>query len=110
MSYWEKINTETKDGFDIVYSVTWEDCPLSDLFEDDEAEELAIQLERGDLQYFVARIEAYKEGIKLGEAYLGGNLYQRYIDFVGDSMYDDLVYEATEEAKANIKKLVEATV
>lgn len=107
MSYWEKINTVTKEGFEIVFSVAYEDLPLDELFDDvEEVNQLCKQIDKGELQYFVARIQAYKKGIKLGDSYLGGNLYESYNDFIGDSMYDDLVYQAIEEAKNNIKELL----
>lgn len=107
MNYWEKINTVSKEGFDLELSVTWEDLPLNQIFDDEEANEIAIQLERGDLVYFVAKVEGYKKGIRLSAPSIGGNVYQSYSDFVGSYEHEALIEEALEEAKARLKELTE---
>jgi hypothetical protein len=56
--------------------------------------------------YFVARVEARKEGITLGTTYLGGCCYDSVSQFVASSdYYGDMVEEAVEEARKTIAKL-----
>lgn len=110
MSYWNRVHTEQIEGFDIVLSVSDETIPLDDLLPDDTEEqidELARMIDRGDLVFFCARVQAFKSGIELGTEYLGGCIYDSYDDFKNDPYYDDLVARAIEEAKSNLKNLLE---
>jgi len=104
--YWETAHKETVDGFEIVLSVTPEDMPPDwDETEEQRAETLR-KINDGTWAYFVARVEARKEGITLGTTYLGGCCYDSVEQFVkdGDS-YGDMVAEAIIDAKAMIQKL-----
>lgn len=107
MRHWDEIHKDSKEGFDLVLSVAWEDIPLNDLFEDDEAQELAIQIDKGDLVYFIARVEGYKKGIRLSDTYLGGNIYASYSDFIGSWEHESITDEALAEAKQRLKELTE---
>jgi hypothetical protein len=106
--YWETAHKETVDGFDIVLSVTPEDMPPDwDETEEERAETLR-KIDDGVWAYFVARVEARKEGITLGTAYLGGCCYESVRQFVEEGgYYGDMVDDAIDEAKAMIKKLKE---
>ena len=82
--------------------------PDWDETEEQRAETLR-RIESGDLVYFIARVEACKEGIALGTAYLGGCCYDSVEQFVGASdYYGDMVEEAVEEARARINRFTEA--
>ena len=101
-THWEVAHRETAAGFDIVLSVAPEDMPP----DWDVTEEELSQIENGTLAYFIARVEARKEGITLGTAYLGGCCYDSVQQFVGASdYYGDMVEEAVNEARTVIAKL-----
>tara|TARA_R110000868_G_scaffold168140_1_gene402730 strand:+ start:3032 stop:3355 length:324 start_codon:yes stop_codon:yes gene_type:complete len=104
--YWEESHRETAAGFDIVLFVTTEDMPHDwDETEEERADTLR-RIDSGDLVYFVARVEARKEGITLGTAYLGGCCYDSVQKFVDASdYYGDMVEEAVQEARTVIDKL-----
>jgi hypothetical protein len=106
--YWETINTDSKEGFDIVFSVTWEDMSPADHFESDDLPALIADIESGNLQWFVARVQAFKNGIELSSDYLGGCCYKSYSDFVDEAdYYGDMVQTVISEAKQTIKALTE---
>lgn len=73
--HWETINTENVAGFDIVLSVAPDDADPNDQFDDNG--ETARAIESGQYAWFVARVEAKREGITLGTDYLGGMLLRK---------------------------------
>ncbi len=105
-TYWETAHTEDRDGFEIVLSVAPEDMPPDwDETEEERAETLR-KINDGVWAYFVARVEARKEGITLGTACLGGCCYESVRQFVEEGdYYGDMVYEAVDEARKVIAKL-----
>lgn len=104
--YWEESHRETAAGFDIVLSVAPEDMPPDWDETDEERAETLRKIENGTLAYFIARVEARKEGITLGTAYLGGCCYDSVRQFVeGGDYYGDMVKEAVQEARTVIAKL-----
>jgi len=106
MTHWETAHKETRDGFEIVLSVKPEDMPPHwDETEEERAETLR-KINDGVWAYFVARVEARKEGITLGTAYLGGCCYDSVSQFVKEGdYYGDMVDEAVDEARKTIAKL-----
>ena len=105
-TYWETAHEETVDGFDIVLSVTPEDTPPDWDETEEEREETLRKINDGVWAYFVARVEARKEGITLGTAYLGGCCYDSVRQFVKEGgYYKDMVDEAVDEARTVIAKL-----
>ena len=101
--YWEVAHRKTVAGFDIVLSTTPEDMPP----DWDVTEEELRKIENGTLPYFIARVEARKEGITLGTAYLSGCCYDSAQQFVNASdYYGDMVEEAVQEARTVIDKLI----
>jgi hypothetical protein len=116
--YWEKYGMERCEGFDIVFSVAPEDIHPADCFDDSidletgtpyhDIPEMIRRIDNGTLSWFVARVEAYKNGVLLASEYLGGNLYEEPTDFISDSgYYEDMKDTAINEAKETIKKLTE---
>lgn len=105
-TYWEESHRETIEGFEIVLFVTPEDMPPDwDETEDERANTLR-RIENGDLAYFVACVEARREGITLGKTYLGGCCYDSVRQFVREGdYYGDMVHEAIAEARTIIEKL-----
>jgi hypothetical protein len=107
---YETIHTSKTAGFDIVFSVTHEDHQPDWDFEDEaDKQDTLDRINSGDLVYFIARVQAFKNGIELGTDYLGGCCYDSYMQFVEASgYYADMVENAISEARANIAKLCEA--
>lgn len=105
MTYWEVANVEAKDGFEIVLSTTPEDMPPDwDETEEQRAETLR-KINDGTWAYFIARIEACKEGYALGTSYLSGCCYDSVKQFVEEGdYYEDMVQEALHEARERIHR------
>jgi hypothetical protein len=106
---YETIHTSTSAGFDIVFSVTHEDNQPDWDFENEEDKQATLdRINNGDLVWFVARVQAFKNGIELGTDYLGGCCYDSYMQFVEASdYYADMVENAVSEARSAIAKLCE---
>lgn len=101
---YETIHTETRDGFDIVFSATPETETPEGHFDDDG--EAAAAIRDGEFEWFIARVEAKKKGITLGTAYLGGCCYRTASEFVtGGDYYDDMVSEAISQARDTLDEL-----
>ena len=107
MRYFETIKTEDTQGFHIVCSVGHEDTHPRDSFDDSchDIDDICRKIDSGEYVWFMARVEAYKEGILLGTDYLGGCLYNSYKEFTEDAYYEDMVNTAIADAKANLEKL-----
>lgn len=107
MNEYENIHTETISGFDIVFSVAPEiDSPDWDFENDQQKNDLLDSINRGDLSWFVARVQAYKNGILLSTDYLGGCCYKSPMDFVNSKdYYTDMVQNVIIDAKSAINKL-----
>ena len=109
MRHYQQIHSHTSRGFHIVLSTTPEDIHPRDLFDDsvEDIGEICRKIDNGTYEWFCARVEAYKHGILLGTAYLGGNLYNDAREFVTDGCFDDMMDEAISEAEANLAKLTQ---
>lgn len=109
MIHWERIHTETKDGFKIELAFAPEDDDPRDHFAsgDDEADaELIRDIENGNVLWFVARVTASKAGVVLGSDYLGRCCYRTAEEFMSpDGYYPDMVNEAITEAQNKIKEI-----
>ena len=110
-TYWETVSEFDKDGFQIVVSITPEDthpCDLMDCWESEEdKQEFLRKIDDGVYQWFIARFQAFKHGILLGDSYLGGNCYEKISDFLADAYAEDFTEEAIKEAQEKIAKIVE---
>ena len=115
---WEKFGEETCEGFDIVFSISPEDIHPADCFDNStdpktgkpyyDTDQMARDIDNGLLSWFIARVQAFKNGILLGSEYLGGNLYKDPTEFISDSgYYDDMKETVINHAKETIKKLTE---
>jgi hypothetical protein len=106
---YETIHTEKAAEFDIVFSVTYEDEQPDWDFESEEDKQNTLdRINNGDLVWFVARVQAFNNGIELGADYLGGCCYDSYNQFVEASdYYADMVENAVSEARSTLAKLTE---
>lgn len=110
MQHYDIIDKQTVKGFDIVCSTTYEDTHPRDLFDDtiDDIGEMCRKIDLGLLDWFVVRVQAFKEGVLLGESYLGGNLYNNRQEFVTESggYYQELIEESIQDAQHKLDKLL----
>ncbi len=118
--HYETLGTEELDGFEVVLSVAPEDLHPADCFDTStdpetgkpywDADEICRKIDSGSLCWFVARVQAFKAGILLGEDYLGGNLYEDPAEFLTESggYYQDMRDAVLTQARAAIQKLTEA--
>ena len=107
--YYETVHSETVAGFDIVFSVGPEYMePDWDFENEQDRRDTLDRIERGDLAYFVARVQAFKNGILLATDYLGGCCYDSVKQFIDHSdYYGDMVERVVGEARKTIAKLCE---
>ena len=104
---------EYKDGnFDVKVGYFPEDCHPSDSFDDTcyDTDEMARKIDMGYLDWFVARVQYLYDGIEMGSAYLGGNLYddaEKAIEEGLSGYLDDMIDEARDEAQGRALEMVE---
>ena len=105
--HYETIHTETAAGFDIVFSVAPEtDAPDWDFDSEEDRQDLIDRINDGRLAWFVARVQAFKNGILLGTDYLGGCCYDSPMQFVNASdYYGDMVENVVAEAREALEQL-----
>ena len=103
---WERAHHEKCGQFDIYFSWTYENYSLRDHFEDDDIKELVSKVNRGEMTWFVARVDACKCGIELASDILGGCLYADPMDFVRDNdYYADMKASVIEQASVKLVEL-----
>jgi len=104
---------EYKDGnFDVKVGYFPEDCHPRDCFDDTcyDTDEMARKIDTGYLDWFVARVQYLYDGIEMGSAYLGGNLYddaEKAIEEGLSGYLEDMLDEARDEAQARALEMVE---
>jgi hypothetical protein len=116
MRYYDTLATMQRDGFEIIVDKTWEDIPLADLFDTSidpdtgrpyyDVEQMARDIDRGNLDYFMLRVRALVDGHELGSSYVGGFLYEDASEVLRDGIAEDMIYEAIAEAKKEALRLV----
>jgi len=112
MNYWEPLHEEKAEGFDIITSIQPEIMHPSESFDsssfadDDGLQKLIEAIDNGSLQWFVVRVQAFKNGILLASDYLGGNCYENPSDFITEGgYYEDMRWTVINEANEAIKTL-----
>ena len=116
MRYYDHLATYQREGFEVIVDKTWEDIPLADLFDTSidpdtgkpyyDVEEMARDIDRGSLDYFMLRVRALVDGHELGSSYVGGFLYEDAREVLTDGTAEDMIYQAIEEAKQEALRLV----
>jgi hypothetical protein len=71
-----------------------------------DVEQMARDIDRGNLDYFMLRVRALVDGHELGSAYVGGFLYEDASEVLRDGTAEDMIYEAIAEAKKEALRLV----
>jgi hypothetical protein len=116
MRHWDELLREQREGFDIIVDKTWEDIPLDHLFDTSidpatgqpyyDVEQMARDIDRGALDYFMLRARALVDGHELGSHIVGGFLYEDAREVLKDGMAEDLIYAALEDARKEARRLV----
>jgi hypothetical protein len=101
---WQHIHDEDFAGFRIDVYAGPEDTDPRDLFDVD-ADEVCRDINEGRLEWFVAKVTASREGVTMGEDYLGGCCYESVRDFLQDGYYTDMVDRAVADARAKLALL-----
>ena len=100
---------ETRNGIQLSFEPLPEDTPLEDTIDGSchDINSLIADVESGELVYFTAHVIACKNGIQLGEDYLGACLYESIDQFINESQgyISDMKTIAYEEAVNNIEAL-----
>jgi len=91
------------DGFTVTLKFIDEDCDPADM---EYEEDILQSIYSGDLTWLVAHVQAYKCGIELGSAYLGGICYEwnKLQDVIID-IFPDMAIDAISEAKDKLIEL-----
>ena len=117
MRHWEELLCEQRNGLTVVVDKSWEDIPLDHLFDTSidpdtgrpyyDVKEIASQIDRGDLDYFMLRARVMYNELELGSHIVGGFLYEDAREVLTDGMAEDLIYAAEQEAQAALPGLIE---
>ena len=117
MRHWDELLREQRNGLTVVVDKSWEDIPLDHLFDTSidpdtgkpyyDVDEMARQVDAGDLEWFMLRVRVMLDGHELGSHYLGGLLYDwnKVKDVMTDGTAEDCIYSAMEEAKTEVRRL-----
>jgi hypothetical protein len=101
MRYWYYVGEPKQDGpFKVVHSWTYEDTPIRDCFDDTchDIAEMERKVDSGYLDWFVARVQYFYDGVEMGSAHLGGCLYEDVQKAFADGM-DGYIEDMEDEAK-----------
>jgi hypothetical protein len=110
MRYWDELLRETRGDLEIVVDKSWEDIPIRDLFDDAcyDIKDLEDRVNCGDLDWFMLRARVFVEGLEVGDAIVGGFMYEDATEVLRDGMAEDLISQAIEDAKPKFYKLARA--
>ena len=108
MRHWETLGQLEMDGFTVKIEKSWEDISPRDCFDDTccDVEDLCRKIDAYELDWFMLRARAYYKDIELGDAYVGGFLYEDAMEVFKDGTAEDLAWEAVQEAKRAMETLV----
>ena len=109
MRYYDTLLDEMRGPFQVIVDKTWEDIPLADLFDTSidpdtglpyyDVEQMARDIDRGNLDYFMLRVRVLFEGHELAADYVGGFLYEDAREVLRDGTAEDMISTAVEQAK-----------
>jgi len=102
---------EYKDGvFDVKVGYFPEDTYVGDLYDEEchDVQDMAVKIDMGYLDWFVARVQYLYDGIEMGSSYLGGCLYEDAAQAIEGGLngyLEDMTDEARTEAMDYLTKL-----
>lgn len=108
---WKQLHTAEIDGFQVfAHLAPDESCPQDDFdcFETEEQKkEFFRKIDQGIYSWVILRVQAFRHGVMLGESYLGGCCYENNEEMITDGVFEDCAYEAIEQAKQTLAKILE---
>lgn len=117
MRYYDTLAELDREGFNVIVDKTYEDLPLDQCFDTSidpdtglpyyDVEEMAREIDRGNLDYFMLRVRAMHEDVELAVSYVGGFLYEDAREVLTDGTAEDMIWETVEEAKRRVPTLIE---
>lgn len=107
MRYYDKLAELEREGFDVIVDKTWEEIALRDCFDDScyDINDMELQVNSGNLDWFMLRVRVLAEGLELGTHYLGGCLYKDAREVLTDGTAEDCIAEALAEAKSKVYRV-----
>ena len=107
MDDFDSMHSEVMGGYDIVFSVAPEHMePDWDFQDAADKQDTLDRIDRGDLVYFIARVQAFRHGVLLATDYLGGCCYDSYDQFIESSdYYKGMIDNVIDEADEMVKRL-----
>jgi hypothetical protein len=107
MRHWETLLEREQGGLTIIVDKTWEDSHPGDCFDDTayDIKDMCERIDRGDLDWFMARARVLVDGLEISDACIGGLLYEDARDFLKDGMGEDLILDAVAEAQGRLTDL-----
>jgi hypothetical protein len=115
MRYYDTLLDEQRGPFQVIVDKTWEDIPLGDLFDTSidpetdkpyyDVDEMARQIDRGDLDYFMLRVRVLFEGHELAAEHVGGFLYEDAREVLRDGTAEDMISSALDQARTAAAEL-----
>lgn len=112
MRHYYTVNEKMDGAFKVVHSWTYEDVSLADCFDEScfDINEMARKVDSGHLDWFVARVQYFYDGVEMGCDYLGGCLYEdvnKAFEDGLDGYLEDMEDRAREEAQSRALEMVE---
>lgn len=111
MMHWYTV-AEKQDGpFKVVHSWTYEDSSPRDSFDEScyDLDEMCRKIDAGYLDWFVARVQYFYDGVEMGSDYLGGCLYDNVNEAFRDGLdgyLEDMEFRAREEAQKRANEMM----
>lgn len=111
MRHWYTV-AEKQDGpFKVVHSWTYDETSPRDCFDDScfDLDDMCRKIDRGDLDWFIARVQYFYDGVEMGVHHLGGCLYdnvKQAFELGLDGYLEDLEYQAREDAMKRVDKML----
>lgn len=101
--YYHTVKKFKQGKFDVVLSWKYEDISIRDCFDDTchDIAEMERKVDAGYLDWFVARVQFFYNGVEVGASYLGGCLYEdvdKAFEDGLDGYLEDMIAEAEAEA------------
>ncbi len=117
MRHWTVLDRRSVGGFEVIIEKSWEDMHTSECFDTSidpstgqpywDTDDMCAKIDRGDLDWFIARARVLVDDLEIGDACIGGLLYEDARDFLTDGMGEDLIAEAVAEAQGRIAHLAQ---
>ena len=112
--YYYTVKEFKRDQFDVIVDWTYEDCALSDCFDEtvSDIEDMVRRCNAGIDTHYVARVRVLYDGVEMGSAFLG-SCYAYDCDPEDDinagiaGYLKDMIEEAVDQARAEAVRMLD---